>query len=162
MKSKSLLVFSFLLMPLWLFAQQRITVSGVVTEQATGEPAIGVSILVKGTTNGTVTGIDGSYTLSDVPAQATLVFSYIGMTTVEQAVNGRSRIDVMMSVDRQYQSRRVCRSSVDEPIGFHTGETCGSAGGQCRTCRTGSGNSYPRHKLDQRICAVICCGWIIF
>ena len=55
MKSKSLLVFSFLLMPLWLFAQQRITVSGVVTEQATGEPAIGVSILVKGTTNGTVT-----------------------------------------------------------------------------------------------------------
>ncbi|WP_449188607.1 SusC/RagA family TonB-linked outer membrane protein [Tannerella forsythia] len=101
MKSKSLLVFSFLLMPLWLFAQQRITVSGVVTEQATGEPAIGVSILVKGTTNGTVTGLDGSYTLSDVPAQATLVFSYIGMTTVEQAVNGHSRIDVRMSEDQQ-------------------------------------------------------------
>ena len=101
MKSKLLLIFSFLLMPLWLFAQQRITVSGVVTEQATGEPAIGVSILVKGTTNGTVTGLDGSYTLSDVPAQATLVFSYIGMTTVEQAVNGHSRIDVRMSEDRQ-------------------------------------------------------------
>ena len=101
MKSKSLLVFSFLLIPLWLFAQQRITVSGIVTEQATGEPAIGVSILVKGTTAGTVTGIDGSYTLSDVPAQATLVFSYIGMTTVEQAVNGRSHIDVKMSEDQQ-------------------------------------------------------------
>lgn len=61
-----------------LFAQNQ-TVSGVVTEKATGYPAIGVSILVKGTSNGTITSLDGDYTLTDVPQNATLVFSYVGM-----------------------------------------------------------------------------------
>jgi len=43
----------------------------VVTEKATGYPAIGVSVLVKGTTNGTITSMDGDYTLSNVPKNAT-------------------------------------------------------------------------------------------
>ena len=45
------------------------TVTGVVTEKATGYPAIGVSVLVKGTTNGTITSMDGDYTLSNVPKE---------------------------------------------------------------------------------------------
>ena len=53
-----------------------LTVTGVVTEKATGYPAIGVSVLVKGTTNGTITSMDGDYTLNDVPKNATLVYSY--------------------------------------------------------------------------------------
>ena len=67
---------------------QNLTVTGVVTEKATGYPAIGVSVLVKGTTNGTITSIDGDYTLTNVPKNATLVFSYVGMTTQEIPLNG--------------------------------------------------------------------------
>ena len=59
MKLKIVTVFSFLFCSFLLSAQQ-ITVSGTVTEGSTGDPAIGVSVLVKGTTNGTVTDIDGN------------------------------------------------------------------------------------------------------
>lgn len=101
MKLKSILILCFLLSFVVIFAQQQISVSGVVTENATGDPAIGVSILVKGTTNGTVTDIDGNYSLSNVPSNATLVFSYIGMLTVEENVNGRSTINISMMEDVQ-------------------------------------------------------------
>lgn len=99
MKLKSILIFCFLLFFIGIFAQQQISVSGVVTENATGNPAIGVSILVKGTTHGTVTDIDGNYSLPNVPTNATLVFSYIGMNTVEEPVNGRTTINVRLSED---------------------------------------------------------------
>ena len=62
MKLKTILILCFLLFLVGLSAQQPITVSGTVTEGATGDPAIGVTVLVKGTTNGTVTGIGGDYT----------------------------------------------------------------------------------------------------
>ncbi len=101
MKCKILFSLGFLLIPFFTFAQQQITVSGTVKESTTGYPAIGVSILVKGTTNGTVTDIDGNYTLSNVPDNGTLVFSYIGMNTLEEPVNGRNSINVIMSEDVQ-------------------------------------------------------------
>ncbi|HCB00165.1 MAG TPA: SusC/RagA family protein, partial [Porphyromonadaceae bacterium] len=101
MKLKTILILCFLLFLVGLSAQQPITVSGTVTEGATGDPAIGVTVLVKGTTNGTVTGIGGDYTLSNVPANATLMFSYIGMLTVEESVNGRSVINISMLEDVQ-------------------------------------------------------------
>ena len=60
---------------------QTITVTGNVTD-STGEPVIGASVIEKGnTTNGAVTNLDGDYSLK-VPANATLVLSYIGMKTV--------------------------------------------------------------------------------
>ena len=59
------------------FAQ---TATGVVKDKA-GEPMIGVNVLVKGTTNGTITDFDGNFTISDVPSNATLVVSYIGYLT---------------------------------------------------------------------------------
>lgn len=92
----NLLLFSFI-----LIAQQQITVTGKVTEGATGDPAIGVTVLVKGTTIGTVTDIDGNYTLSNVPGDATIVFSYIGMLTIEEPLNGRSVVSVVMAEDVQ-------------------------------------------------------------
>ena len=101
MKVKFIIFLSFLLSSFSVFSQQGITVSGTVTEAATGDPAIGVSILVKGTTNGTVTDIDGNYTLPNVPENATLVFSYIGMLNVEEPVNGRTTIDVLLAEDVQ-------------------------------------------------------------
>jgi len=101
MKLKIATVIHLLLFSLILFAQQQITVTGTVKEGATGDPAIGVTVLVKGTTIGTVTDIDGNYTLSNVPTDATILFSYIGMLTVEEPLNGRSVIDVIMAEDVQ-------------------------------------------------------------
>lgn len=80
-----------------LFAQEKITVSGQVVDES-GVSLPGVSILEKGTTNGTVTDIDGNYTLS-ASTEATLVFSYIGFLTQEIAVNGQSAINVKLEED---------------------------------------------------------------
>ena len=102
MKIKTIIFIScFLFCSSLLFAQQQITVSGTVTETTTGDSGIGVTVLVKGTNNGTVTDIDGNYTLNNVPSNGTLVFSYIGMSTVEEPVNGRTTINVSLSEDVQ-------------------------------------------------------------
>ncbi len=71
------------------------TISGTVTDE-TGQPLPGVSIAVKGTATGTITGVDGEYHLTRVPANATLLFSFVGMKAQEIAVNGRSRISVTL------------------------------------------------------------------
>ncbi len=71
------------------------TVSGTVTT-LDGEEVIGATVMVKKTTNGTSTDISGNYSLNGVPANSTLVFSYVGFETVEVPVNGRSVIDVKM------------------------------------------------------------------
>lgn len=99
MKIKFNFIIGFLMFPILIFAQQQISISGTILEKSTGDPAIGVSVLVKGTNNGTVTDIDGKYTLANVSSNATLVFSYIGMTTVEENVNGRTTINVSLSED---------------------------------------------------------------
>ena len=71
-----------------MFAQQ-VTVTGRVTSRANGDPIPGVSVVQQGTTIGTITDIDGSYTLS-TEMGATLVFSFIGMDTRELVVNSPS------------------------------------------------------------------------
>lgn len=76
------------------YAQQK-TVSGTVTDDA-GLPLPGVSIVVKGTTNGTITNVDGNYTLSNVPGNAVLLFSFVGMTTREVAVENQTTISVVL------------------------------------------------------------------
>lgn len=100
MKAKLMLYLCLLLATTTLYAQN-LTLTGIVTEKATGYPAIGVSVLVKGTTNGTITSIDGDYTLTDVPKNATLVFSYVGMLTQEVAVNGQTKVNVLLAEDTQ-------------------------------------------------------------
>ena len=84
-----------LLFSLWSFGQST-TVQGTVKDN-TGTPIIGVTVLVKGTTNGTITDTDGKYSITNVPSDATLVFSFIGMKTQEIPVGGRSSIDVTMT-----------------------------------------------------------------
>lgn len=76
-----------------IFSQ--IQVSGVITD-SNGESVIGANILEKGTSNGTISDIDGSYTIS-VSSEATLEFSFTGMTSVTEAVAGRTLINVTMS-----------------------------------------------------------------
>ena len=79
---------------------QNVTVKGTVKDK-TGETVIGASVVEKGNTgNGTITDIDGNFTIS-VPANATIVFSYVGMATQEVAVNGKTKIDITMEDDAQ-------------------------------------------------------------
>ncbi len=76
-------------------SQQQRTVTGTVTDQR-GDPLPGATVVIKGTTQGTVTDADGNYSLSNVPGDATLVFSFVGMETQEINVANRTRIDVTL------------------------------------------------------------------
>jgi hypothetical protein len=86
--------------------EQEITVSGVVTAYEDGTPIPGVNILVKGSSAGTITDINGSYRIT-VEEDATLVFSAIGFTTEEIPVNNRSVIDLSLVTDIQSLSEVV-------------------------------------------------------
>lgn len=79
-----------------LSAQDRIVTGKVTADDGTALP--GVNVIVKGTTSGTTTTADGSYSVS-APANATLVFSFIGLTTQEVPVGNRSVVDVEMQSD---------------------------------------------------------------
>lgn len=79
---------------------QNVTVKGTVTDR-TGETVIGASVVEKGNTgNGTITDIDGNFSLS-VPANSTLIFSYVGMQPQEVALKGKTRVDIVMEDDAQ-------------------------------------------------------------
>lgn len=88
---KSTLLILFIL-PMSFFAQQ--TVSGTITESATGLPVPGVNVILKGTTNGTTTDFDGNYTLSEVNENDIIVFSFLGFMQQEIAFKGQSTINV--------------------------------------------------------------------
>ena len=75
---------------------QEIAVSGLVVSKSDGEPLIGATVRVKGTSKGTATDIDGKYSLKDVASDATLVFNYVGYQEISVPVNGRNVIDVEM------------------------------------------------------------------
>lgn len=72
-----------------------VEVTGAVTSEA-GEPLIGVNILVKGTSTGTVTDIDGQFSINVPDGQETLVFSYTGYETMEVSLNGRTQLQITM------------------------------------------------------------------
>ncbi|MBW8332325.1 MAG: TonB-dependent receptor [Prolixibacteraceae bacterium] len=78
--------------------QQQKSVSGKVTD-STGSPLPGVSVVVKGTTNGTITDADGNYSLPNVPENTTLQFSFVGMKAQEVLVAGKSTINLKMEED---------------------------------------------------------------
>lgn len=79
---------------------QSISVSGVVTSSADNMPLIGVSVQIKGTTNGTITDLDGRYTVS-VESGQTLVFSYIGFVTQEVVVANQKTLNIVMREDSE-------------------------------------------------------------
>lgn len=90
---KSTLYLLFLL-PMSFFAQQ--TVTGTVTETSNGIPIPGVNIIVKGTSNGTVTDFDGNYTLTNVSNENVLVFSFLGFTAKEVPFTGQKTINITL------------------------------------------------------------------
>lgn len=95
LKRLPLLAFFFLILSGSLMAQENIKVSGKVTDVKDGTPLVGVTISIKGTQQATISNYDGTFNLQ-APRTAKLVFSYIGYTKQEIAVNGNAKINVAL------------------------------------------------------------------
>lgn len=95
-----LMMVLFSCMPLTILAQGTKTVKGTVVDQ-NNIPVIGATVIVKGSSNGAATDLDGNYVLNNVPGNATLSYNYIGMLPQEIVVNGRSVINVTLKEDAQ-------------------------------------------------------------
>ena len=100
MKRKLMLLMTCLMIGIGLVNAQVSKVTGNVTSEEDGLPVVGASVLVKGTTVGTVTDIDGNFTLTNVPSSAgTLVISFIGMQS--QEVKIKSNVKVVLKSDAE-------------------------------------------------------------
>ena len=75
--------------------------NGKQVVDATGEPVIGATVQVKGTTNGTITDFDGNFTLNNVPEKGILVISYIGYKAQEVNISGKTSIKVVVKEDTE-------------------------------------------------------------
>ncbi|MFT3752484.1 MAG: TonB-dependent receptor plug domain-containing protein [Paludibacter sp.] len=99
MRRKIIFLSVLLLFGVCLVSAQQLSVSGVVTDASDGTPIVGASVKVKGSTSGTVTDINGKYSLTTQQG-ATLVFNYIGM--VKQEIKAQSKVlNVSLSSDSQ-------------------------------------------------------------
>jgi TonB-linked SusC/RagA family outer membrane protein len=108
-----------------VFAQNR-TVTGTVTAKDDGLPIPGVSVRVKGTTAGVQTQVNGKFTIS-VPANATLIFSFIGYTAQSVTVNAKSTINVVLEVSAQQLGEVVVTSALgikhsEKELGYATAD----------------------------------------
>ena len=109
------------------------TISGIVTDLEDNEPLPGVNVLVKGTTIGTVTDVDGNYRLTVPDDAETLVFSSVGYTSQEVAINNQTVINMGLAPDVQSLSEVVV-------VGYGT---------QQRRDVTGSVASIPAESIDE-------------
>ncbi|TRX59516.1 TonB-dependent receptor [Fulvivirga sp. M361] len=114
-----------------LAAQEAYTLNGRVTDD-TGEALPGVAVLVQGTSSGTVTDINGAYTVN-VTGDQVLVFSFIGYKTTQQPINGKTQLDISMEVDIEELEEIVV-------VGYGT---------QKRSHLTGSVSKVNNENLDQ-------------
>lgn len=89
------LLFSLLLSFIFMSMQAQVTVTGFVRD-AKNEPLIGTTVAVKGTTNATITDVDGKYQIRVPDTNVILEFSYVGYITQTQNLNGRTTLDVVM------------------------------------------------------------------
>src|SRR5665647_3602334 len=90
-----LLIFALMLPAISAYSQN-ITVKGTATDAQTGEVLIGVNVVIKGTLQGKTTDVNGQYILNNCPQDAILTFSYIGYTSVDVGVQGRSVVDIRL------------------------------------------------------------------
>jgi TonB-linked SusC/RagA family outer membrane protein len=97
-KTITTLLTSILLCCAATVAAQNVTVSGVITDES-GEALIGVNVQVKGTTQGTITDVDGKYSVPVPGAQSVLVFSYVGYATQEITVGAQRTVNVTLRDD---------------------------------------------------------------
>ena len=89
----------FLMTTVTGFAQNK-TVSGIVVDKA-GEAVIGASVLVKGTSNGTITDFDGKFTLSNVPEKGIITITYIGYEGQDISIAGKNTLKVILAEDTE-------------------------------------------------------------
>src|SRR5688500_15674968 len=87
------------------FAQSQ-NITGKVTDGVSGQALPGVTVLVKGTSNGTSTDVNGGYSIT-APATGTLTFSFIGYTTLERVVGNANTINVSLQIDARQLSEVV-------------------------------------------------------
>ena len=130
---KSLIFFLMLWSSIFMYAQH-LSITGKVTDKQ-GEPIIGASVLVKGTSNGVITDLDGVFNLKDVPSDGTLSVSYIGYKDVEVKVNASQKsYSVTLEEDNQMLDEVVV-------VGFGT---------QKKVNLTGAVASVDNKKLESR------------
>jgi TonB-dependent starch-binding outer membrane protein SusC len=96
---KILVIAALLLLIVPIVSPQTIQISGTVTGSEDGKVIVGVSVQVKGTTTGALTGADGKYNIPLTANSQALIFSYIGFKTQEVAINGKTQIDVVLEQD---------------------------------------------------------------
>ena len=120
----------------------------------------GVNVVVKGTTNGTVSDANGSYSIS-APATGTLVFTFIGLTTQEVPINNRTTVDVLMAQDVQ-QLSEVVVTALNIPrekasLGYATQQVKGDAVTQPRikTSSTPFPEKLPAFKSEETTTSVV-------
>ena len=114
------------LVPVLSFAQNTVTVSGVVTDDQ-GEPVIGASVMVQGSLTGAATGLDGTYSIT-VPSNAILEYSFVGMATQAVPVNGRKTIDVALLPDTTFLDQAVVVGYGTQKKGSITGAVVAVSG----------------------------------
>lgn len=122
--------------------QQQKSVSGKVTDN-NGQPLPGVSVTIKGTANGTITNVDGEYSLSNIPANAVLQFSFVGMKTQEILVEGKTSIHITM------QEETI---GIDEVVAIGYGTIKKSdLTGSVSQVKSGELNAFPSSNLLQAL-----------
>ena len=104
-------------------AAQNQRVTGTVTDAASGEPVMGATGVVKGTQNAAVTGMEGEYTLNNVPANSVLVFEYLGYAKQEVTITaGMTVANVKLTEDNEQIEQVVV-------IGYGSARSVGSVTG---------------------------------
>lgn len=135
MKTQFISLLIALLAGLLPLQAQQVSISGIVTDKKLNEPIIGASVVVKGTSNGCITDLDGNFQLNNVASGSTLVVSYIGYQTQEIPVQkGKISYQVTLSEDTQTLDEVVV-------VGFGT---------QKKVNLTGAVASVDNKKLESR------------
>jgi len=98
-RKRKLLSLLLILMAIPAFLHAQNVITGVVTESSSGEPLPGVNVVVEGTAIGTITDIEGKYSLQVEDPEATLVFSYVGFITENIPLEGATTIDITLIPD---------------------------------------------------------------
>ena len=130
------------------FAQKKITVSGVVTDDS-GAPAVGAAVMIEGTSTGTVADNNGRYSIQ-APANANLVFSSIGMETKTIPVDGRTIIDATLGYDSMLLESTVVVGYGTQRKGSLTGAVAAVEGEQMIKTK----NENPQNMLTGRVAGV--------